>query len=133
MGTFGSPSAKNVEHQIGQHFLLASKYQNHGLLGRFFGIPFDIRHVTIAAGNASIGFYGLDPSDFDPSFLWPVFIGVMSIGFLNFLISFSLSFYVAMRSRGLYLHQMPTFLRELGRRFVRRPLDFFRPPKDVRS
>jgi site-specific recombinase len=89
--------------------------------------------VTIAAGNASIGFYGLDPSDFDPSFLWPVFIGVMSIGFLNFLISFSLSFYVAMRSRGLYLHQMPTFLRELGRRFVRRPLDFFRPPKDVRS
>jgi len=104
-----------------------------GLLGRFFGIPFDIRHVTIAAGNASIGFYGLDPSDFDPSFLWPVFIGVMSIGFLNFLISFSLSFYVAMRSRGLYLHQMPTFLRELGRRFVRRPLDFFRPPKDVRS
>jgi site-specific recombinase len=62
-----------------------------------------------------------------------VFIGVMGIGFLNFLVSFSLSFYVAMRSRGLYLHQMPTFLGELVRRFVRRPLDFFRPPKDARS
>ena len=104
-----------------------------GLVGRFFGIPFDIRHVTIAAGNASIGFYGLEPADFDPAFLWPVFIGVMGIGFLNFLVSFSLSFYVAMRSRGLYLHQMPTFLGELVRRFVRRPLDFFRPPKDARS
>ena len=102
-----------------------------GLLGRLFGIPFDIRHVTIAAGNASIGFYGLDPADFDPSFLWPVFIGVMSIGFINFLVSFSLSFYVAMRSRGLHLHQMPAFLKELGRQFLRRPLDFFRPPKDV--
>lgn len=102
-----------------------------GLLGRFFGIPFDIRHVTIAAGNASIGFYGLSPADFEPSFLWPVFIGVMAIGFINFLVSFSLSFYVAMRSRGLHLHQMPAFLKELGRRFRRRPLDFFRPPKDV--
>lgn len=104
-----------------------------GLLGRFFGIPFDIRHVTIAAGNASIGFYGLDPADFEPSFLWPVFFGVMSIGFLNFLVSFSLSFYVAMRSRGLHLYQMPAFLKVLGRQFLHRPLDFFRPPKDVRS
>ena len=104
-----------------------------GLLGRFFGIPFDIRHVTIAAGNASIGFYGLDPVDFDPSFLWPVFIGVMGIGFLNFLVSFSLSFYVAMRSRGLHLHQMPAFLRVLGGYFLRRPLDFFRPPRDSGS
>ena len=104
-----------------------------GLLGRFFGIPFDIRHVTIAAGNASIGFYGLDPADFDPSFLWPVFFGVMSIGFINFLVSFSLSFYVAMRSRGLHLHQMPAFLKVLGRQFLRRPLDFFRPPKNVGS
>ena len=102
-----------------------------GLLGRFFGIPFDIRHVTIAAGNASIGFYGLDPADFDPAFLWPVFIGVMAIGLLNFIVSFFLAFYVAMRSRGLYLRQMPTFLRELSRRFMNRPLDFFRPPKDV--
>ena len=102
-----------------------------GMLGRFFGIPFDIRHVTIAAGNASIGFYGLSPADFEPSFLWPVFIGVMTIGFINFLVSFSLSFYVAMRSRGLHLHQMPAFLGELGRRFRRRPLDFFRPPKDL--
>lgn len=101
-----------------------------GLLGRFFGIPFDIRHVTIAAGNASIGFYGLDPADFDPAFLWPVFVGVMSIGFLNFLVSFSLSFYVAMRSRGLHLYQMPAFLSVLGRQFLQRPLDFFRPPKD---
>ena len=102
-----------------------------GMLGRFFGIPFDIRHVTIAAGNASIGFYGLSPADFEPSFLWPVFIGVMTIGFINFLVSFSLSYYVAMRSRGLHLHQMPAFLGELGRRFRRRPLDFFRPPKDL--
>jgi site-specific recombinase len=100
------------------------------LLGRFFGIPFDVRHVTISAGNASIGFYGLDPVDFELSFLWPVFVGVIGIGFLNFLVSFSLSFYVAMRSRGLHLHQMPAFLKVLGRYFLRRPLDFFRPPRD---
>ena len=30
-----------------------------GVLGKIYGIPFDIRHITIAAGNTAIAVYGL--------------------------------------------------------------------------
>lgn len=99
-----------------------------GLVGRFFGIPFDIRHITISAGNVSIGLYGLGLDAVSPGYLAAVLLGVIGIGFLNFLVSFSLAFYVAMRSRGLHLDDAPRLLRRLARAFLDRPLDFFRPP-----
>ena len=30
-----------------------------GPIGKIFAIPFDIRHITISAGNTAIGYYGL--------------------------------------------------------------------------
>lgn len=99
-----------------------------GMLGRFFGIPFDIRHITISAGNLSIGLYGLGWEAVPRSYLLTVLLGVLGIGFLNFLVSFSLAFYVALRSRGLHLQDLPRLLRRLGRECLRRPLDFIRPP-----
>ena len=51
----------------------------------------------------------------------------LAIGFLNFLVSFSLAFFVAVRSRGIRLRDYPEFLGILGRYFIRRPLDFIRP------
>jgi site-specific recombinase len=100
-----------------------------GMLGRFFGIPFDIRHITISAGNLSIGLYGLGWGAVPGGYLLTVLFGVLCIGFLNFLVSFSLAFYVAMRSRGLHLQDTPRLLRRLGRELLRRPLDFIRPPR----
>lgn len=99
-----------------------------GMLGRFFGIPFDIRHITISAGNLSIGLYGLGWEAVPRGYLIAVLLGVLAIGFLNFMVSFSLAFYVALRSRGLHLQDLPRLLRHLGREFLRRPLDFVRPP-----
>lgn len=99
-----------------------------GMLGRFFGIPFDIRHITISAGNLSIGLYGLGWEAVPRSYLLTVLFGVLGIGFLNFLVSFFLAFYVALRSRGLHLQDLPRLLRRLGRECLRRPLDFIRPP-----
>ena len=29
-----------------------------GFIGKTFGIPFDIRHITISAANTAIGFFG---------------------------------------------------------------------------
>ena len=100
-----------------------------GLVGRFFGIPFDIRHITISAGNASIGLYGIDHADLPVRELTVVFMGVLGIGFLNFLVSFSLAFYFAMRSRGLRLRHWKDFLRSLVRHFSNRPSAFLLPPR----
>ena len=62
-------------------------------------------------------------------YLANVIMGVLGIGFLNFLVSFSLAFFVAVRSRGIRLKDYPGFLRILWKYFRSHPLDFIRPRK----
>jgi site-specific recombinase len=100
-----------------------------GVIPHIFGIPFDIRHITISAANVSIAVYGLGWSQVNPIYLLVVILGVIGIGMLNFLVSFSLAFIVAVKSRGVHLKNYPEFLSILGRYFYRKPLDFIRPPK----
>lgn len=99
------------------------------LFGQMFGIPFDIRHITISAANTSIGVYGLGWENIDKTYLLIVFLGVLGIGFFNFLVSFSLAFIVAVRSRGVHLRDYPEFMSILWKYFRSHPLDFIRPRK----
>jgi site-specific recombinase len=98
-----------------------------GFVSEIFGIHFDIRHITISAGNTALAVYGLGISQVNPGYLATVIIGVLGIGFLNFLVSFSLAFVVAAKSRGVRLRDYPEFLGILGRYFISHPLDFVRP------
>lgn len=100
-----------------------------GLVGKIFGIPFDIRHITISAANTSIGVYGAGWHNLPYPYLITVVCGVLGIGFLNFLVSFSLAFIVAVRSRGVRLRDYPGFLQILWKYFRTHPLDFIRPRK----
>ncbi len=99
-----------------------------GPLGKIMGLPFDIRHITISAGNTAIGFYGLD-HNVPVSYMIIIAFGVLLIGFLNFLVSFSLAFLVAIRSRGIRLKNYPEFMGILWKYMKRYPLDFFFPPR----
>jgi len=96
-----------------------------------FGLVFDIRHITISAGNVAIGVYGLGIDHIRPMFLLAVFLGVQGIGFFNFFVSFSLAFIVAVKSRGVRLKDYPEFIGILSRYFFRHPLNFIRPPKQA--
>ena len=100
-----------------------------GIMGKIFGIPFDIRHITISAANTSLGAYGIGWGHMNYRYLANVVAGVLGIGFLNFLVSFSLAFFVAVRSRGIHLKDYPGFLRILWKYFRSHPLDFIRPRK----
>jgi site-specific recombinase len=102
-----------------------------GPLGKVMGLPFDIRHITISAGNVAIGFYGLDHA-VPMTLALTIFLSVLTIGFINFLVSFSLAFYVAVRSRGIQLKDYPEFLGMLFRYFRKHPTDFFLPPRKPR-
>jgi site-specific recombinase len=99
-----------------------------GFLGHTFGLPFDIRHITISAANVAIGFFGLDHA-ITARELWYTLIGVFSIGFLNFAVSFGLAFYVAVKSRGIRLRDYPEFLGILWRYIKRYPRDFVKAPQ----
>lgn len=101
-------------------------------LGKFLGIPFDIRHITISAANTAIGFYGLD-HQVNTAYLLTVVGGVLLIGFLNFFVSFSLAFWVAVKSRGIRLKDYPEFISLLWRFFRHHPRDFIWPPSRPRE
>ena len=97
-------------------------------IGNTFGLPFDIRHITISAGNTAIGYFGLeDPVSY--RYLATVLLGVGLIGFLNFFVSFGFAFYVAVKSRGIKLKDYPEFLGILWRYLRKRPMDFIIPTK----
>lgn len=103
-----------------------------GILGKLMGLTFfDIRHITIAAGNTAIGIFGMGLQHIPPYFLLAVFGGVLGIGFLNFLVSFSLAFLVAVKSRGIRFAQYPRFFRILANYFWHHPREFILPPKKV--
>lgn len=100
-----------------------------GIFGKVFGIPFDIRHITISAGNSAIGVYGVGFENIAWQYLLVVFLGVLAIGFVNFLSSFAFAFYVAVKSRGIHLKDYPQFIGILWRYFIHFPSHFIFPPK----
>ena len=99
-------------------------------IGLFFGLDLDIRHITFAAGNFALGLYGRDFS-IDGYAFWLSFFTVFLIGFFNFAVSFSLSMFLAFRSRKLNLGEVRDIYREIFRYFLRRPLSFFIPMRSV--
>ena len=117
---------KNAGSMIG-NISLGFMLGMSSIVSKFLGLPFDIRHITISAGNVSVALYGLGIRNVPVGFLITLFFGVIAIGFLNFLVSFSLAFIVAVKSRGVQLRDYPEFLGILGRYFVKKPLDFIRP------
>ncbi len=100
--------------------------------GEIFGINFDIRHITISTGQFAVGLQGLSyhVGLFD---LFCTIAGILLIGFLNFLVSFSLAFFTASIARGLKFDQYKYFFRYLRRLFFRYPFDFVFPPKEPRQ
>ncbi|MCY0976633.1 recombinase [Chryseobacterium wangxinyae] len=95
-------------------------------IGLFFGLDLDIRHITFAAGNFALGLYGKDFS-VDSYTFWIALLTVFIIGFFNFLVSFSLSMFLAFRSRKLNFGEVSEIYKEIFRYFIKNPLKFFIP------
>lgn len=98
------------------------------ILVSLFGMPLEVRHVTLQA--ASLGYaldglllYGaLDHREAVYSLL-----GILCIGVLNISTSFILSFLLAVRARDVGKEKARTFLKEVGREFVTNPGSFVLP------
>ncbi|MBA3680304.1 MAG: hypothetical protein H0W73_03815 [Bacteroidetes bacterium] len=70
-----------------------------GNLGTFFGLPFDIRHVTVSSGNFGIAVGSMYVYHWAE--LTTVFVGVLLIGIINIFSSFLFSFTIACVSRNI--------------------------------
>ena len=97
-----------------------------GPIGLFLGLDLDIRHITFAAGNIALGFYGKG-FEVDTYTVVIFVITVFLIGFFNFAVSFGLSMVLAFRSRKVNFGEVTEIYKEIFRYFMKNPLRFFLP------
>lgn len=117
---------KNLGGVIGNiafGFMMGSAF----LIGQFSGIPFDIRHITFVAGNLAIGIGGMG-YHFDVAPLIIAFISVFLVGGFNFIVSFTLSLLLAMRSNNIPFSKIFYLTLEVIKAFFRNPFPFIIPP-----
>ena len=98
------------------------------VLGKFLGLPLEVRHVTLSTCGLSLAVSSLGPNAFHHAGLWPAAAGILIMGALNFGVSFALALGVAMRAREVERGGFRLFGAVL-RRVVRSPGQFFFPPK----
>jgi site-specific recombinase len=100
------------------------------VLGLFFGLPLDVRHVTLSTGSLALAGVALGSDALSQSaFLWAG-LGILLIGLLNFGVSFVLALMVAFRAREVGQLERLRLLGAVVRRFFRSPLEFFLPPRE---
>jgi site-specific recombinase len=98
------------------------------MIGKIFGIPFDVRHVTLSAGVFGLGLQGNDTL-LSLSFILEISFSLLLMGIINLIISFGLAIYVAVRSRSLETSLMKILLKSLKHYFFSNPIEFFYPSK----
>lgn len=102
------------------------------LLGRFFGLPIDVRHVTLSTGNFGLALQCIQ-ENLPAELLIEISISLLLMGFINLLVSFGLAIYVAVRSRSLNVSLMRNIIKAITFYFSVNPFEFFIPPRRPKS
>ena len=93
----------------------------------FVGLDLEVRHVTLSTGQlgAALGALGL-PALGMAAFWWCA-VAILLTGVLNVVVSFTLAFQLALRSRGVRVRDRERIGAALRRRLRTQPLSFLRP------
>ncbi len=97
-------------------------------IGIFLGLNLDIRHITFASGNLALGLFGNDFQISNSLLFWGIF-GIGIIGFVNFIVSFLLSLFLAFRSRNIPASDLRFLFKAVWKHFKAHPMSFFFPIK----
>ena len=95
----------------------------------FFGLPIEVRHVTLSTGQLAAAVGALGWGVFQQSAFWWCLASIPVIAALNLGVSFFLAFKVALRSRGIRLADRSRIYRAIRRRLNRDPASFVVPPR----
>jgi len=101
------------------------------VFARFFGLPIDVRHITLSTGSLTLAISSTGVQAVGWSALVSAVVGFVIIGMLNFGVSFALALIVALRARDVPRGERNTLAAAVLRRMLRRPLEFFYPPRDA--
>jgi site-specific recombinase len=99
-------------------------------IGRFTGLPADVRHVTLNTGIVSLAASaGVETGTNQLAWLIRAVAGIGVMFVLNLSVSFGCSLFSAARAYELPADDVWGILKRIGRRLVRSPLEFVRPPR----
>jgi site-specific recombinase len=94
----------------------------------FFGLPLDVRHVTLSTAVISFaaGTFGMNVFSM-PAF-WMAVAGIVVIGIMNVGVSFFLALFVALKARRIRAPMREEIYSAVAARFRKQPLSFFLAP-----
>ncbi len=125
MSQFFRVHAGPISGNISLGFFLGSTF----IIGKFLGLNIDIRHITFSAGTFGVALAGLDNILSLADWIF-TFIGIFLIGGFNFLISFVMSLFVALRSRSISITKLPEVISAVGKIWHKNKRQFFVPVKE---
>lgn len=115
---------------IGSNASLGVMLGMTAITGKFFGLPLDVRHVTLAAGSIAFAASSIGFEVFADPHFYPACLGLVFIGLLNFSVSFSLALLLASRARGITVETLLKLPVRIYRTFTATPMKFLFPPAD---
>lgn len=127
--------SRYIEKNLGSltgNFFLGIFLGSIGTMGHFFGLPIDIRHITFASGNLGLALASLGTQIGAGTFAITV-LGIVLIGFMNFIVSFGLALFVAIQSRRVSFKKTTMLVGYLFEHLLTKPKDFLFPPEDKES
>lgn len=98
----------------------------------FFGLPVEVRHVTLATGQLAAAVGALGVGVMGTWAFWSCVLCILGIGVLNVSVSFLCAFKVALRSRGIKLADRRRVYKAIRQRLRSDPLNFLAPPLEWR-
>ena len=97
------------------------------VVARFFGVPLDVRHVTLSTGTLALAAARFGTSSFGHDWLYYGMAGIAITFVLNLGVSFSIASIVALRAYDVPRSEQIQILRFLIREFRDSPLSFIFP------
>jgi len=100
------------------------------VFAKFFGLPLDVRHVTLSTGSLTLALSSVTIEGVGWTAFLLASLGIAIVGLLNFGVSFALALVVALRARDVPVGERRTLPGAVLRRFFKYPLEFFFPPRE---
>lgn len=100
-------------------------------VAQFFGLPLDVRHVTLSTGALTAAASSLGWSVFALPEFWLALCGIGLIGLLNVGVAFSCALALALRARDVPRRVRRVVFRSVLRRFAASPRSFLLPEKQT--
>ncbi|HEY6292554.1 MAG TPA: hypothetical protein VI455_13480 [Terriglobia bacterium] len=98
------------------------------VLGQFFGLPLDVRHVTLSSGTLALAAARFGTESLGRTWFYQALEGIGLVFVLNLTVSFTIAGMVALRAYGVSLAEQFAILRFLCWEAVKSPLRFVLPP-----